>query len=79
MQKIKKFYKSTNMKVYRKLTGKFWVFLCAIFLCVIVVVVVTACEEDDCKVCTNSVTNDSFTACGDELEEARKLPNVVCK
>lgn len=39
-----------------------------------------SCVDDaECKTCTNSVTNESYEACGDELIEAELLPNVKCQ
>ena len=63
----------------KRLGGKFWIFLPVLVLCAGIIVVVACSEDEKCKKCTNSVTNASWTACGDELEEAQKLPNVTCK
>ena len=61
-----------------KLRRRLCMFLCAFVLCTSVIVAVAACKED-CKKCTNSVTKETWEACDDELEEAKKLPNVTCK
>ncbi|MDR2927792.1 MAG: hypothetical protein LBV41_06300 [Cytophagaceae bacterium] len=44
-------------------------------------VVFGACADDskECKTCTNSVTKETFEACGDELDEAELLPSVTCQ
>ena len=59
---------------------RYWIFLCALVLCAGIFVVVEACSDDEeCKECTNSVTGEKKTYCGDNLKEAKLMPNVTCK
>jgi len=60
--------------------NKIWKLLCAFVVCAgIVIVLVTCAKDDECKECTNKVTNASKTYCGDELTEARLNPALTCK
>jgi len=36
-------------------------------------------DEDECKECTNKITKETKTYCGDELAEAELNPTLTCK
>ena len=61
----------TNKRIFR--------FVCGIFIFASIVVLVAMCEDDKCKACTNSQTNETRTFCGDDLKEAEGLPHMTCK
>ena len=68
------------MKIFDNKKLSFLRFVCAFILCAGIIGVVTMCEDDDnCKYCTNIATNEGYTFCGDELEEAESLPNFNCR
>ena len=48
-------------------------------LCAGIAFIVSTCNDDECKKCTNSANGEVWEACDDELKEAKLLPNVTCK
>ena len=48
-------------------------------VCAVVAVMVSMCEIEECKTCTNTQTNDSRKLCGDDLKEAQRLHYMTCK
>jgi len=53
--------------------------LCTIALCTGFIVIFSTCKDDKCKECTNKVTKETTTYCGDELTEAMLNPALTCK
>ena len=57
-------------------------FACGVILCAGIVVFVTTCAKDaECKTCTYTDNGNTKTEefCGDDLDDAQKLPGVTCK
>ena len=56
-----------------------WKLVCAFVVCAIIAISLATCEKDECKECTNKITNETKKLCGDELLEARLSKDFTCK
>jgi len=56
-----------------------WKLVCAFVLCAGIAISFVMCGDDECKECTNKITSESKTYCGDELTEAKLNPALTCK
>jgi len=51
----------------------------ALVLCACIIVVFSKCEEEKCKTCTNTQTQEKRFVCDDVLREAEKMSHMSCE